>query len=194
MVPSRGHLSLLLIAPLRLDRPVQDGDSRYHPNGGNVTRGRGQGAPVPTCFTQQCGPRISGDCSLHDLPINLCCCGRAGRVIFFETPHGRKLILISITPGHIFGAAALVSRHSTYLVSTETVQDSVVLVWDGATIRALARRFPQLLENAALIPRDYMSWYVAVHAALTFPDCSRAARPCPCGFGTQYRPKSRRGH
>ena len=86
---------------------------------------------------------------------------------FFETPNGKKLILRWITPGDIFGGAALVSRPSTYLVSTEAVRDSVVLLWDGPTIRALARRFPELLENAIFLAADYISWYVAAHAALT---------------------------
>ena len=86
---------------------------------------------------------------------------------FFETPNGKKLILMWITPGNIFGGAALVSRPSTYIVSTETVQDSVVLIWDGPTIRALARRFTQLFKNALFLAADYISWYVAAHAALT---------------------------
>jgi CRP-like cAMP-binding protein len=86
---------------------------------------------------------------------------------FFETPNGKKLILSWITPGKVVGGMALVSRPSTYLVSTEAVRDSVALVWDGPTIRALARRFPQMLENALLIAADYISWHVAAHAALT---------------------------
>ena len=86
---------------------------------------------------------------------------------FFETPNGKKLILRWITPSDIFGGAALVSRPSTYIVSTEAVRDSVVLLWDGPTIRALARRFPELLENAIFLAADYIRWYVAAHAALT---------------------------
>jgi CRP-like cAMP-binding protein len=86
---------------------------------------------------------------------------------FFQTPDGRKLIHIWMTPGHIFGGAALISRPSIYLVSTEAVRDSVVLVWDGRTIRALARRFPRLLENALSIAVNYISWYVVALAALT---------------------------
>jgi CRP-like cAMP-binding protein len=86
---------------------------------------------------------------------------------FFETPNGKKLILRWITPSDVFGGAALVSRPSTYLVSTEAVRDSVVLLWEGPTIRALARRFPELLENAIFLAADYISWYVAAHAALT---------------------------
>jgi len=91
---------------------------------------------------------------------------------FFETPNGKKLILIWITPGHSFGGAALVPRGSNYLLSTETVRDSVVLVWDGPTIRGFARRFPQLMENAITSAVDYLSWYIAAHAAL----CSQTAR------------------
>src|SRR5258708_21211255 len=44
---------------------------------------------------------------------------------FFETPNGKKLIQIWMTPGHIFGGAALLSQSSVYLLSTEAVQDSV---------------------------------------------------------------------
>jgi len=94
-----------------------------------------------------------------------------GRARYFyethETPDYKKLILKWITPGNIFGGAALVSGPSKYLVSTEAVRDSLVLEWDGPTIRGLARRFPQLLENAHIVDMDYVSWYVAAHAALT---------------------------
>lgn len=86
---------------------------------------------------------------------------------FYETRHDKKLILKWITPGHIFGGAALLSGPSKYLVSTEAVQESIVVEWDGPTIRGFARRFPQLLENAHLIDMDYISWYVSAHAALT---------------------------
>lgn len=86
---------------------------------------------------------------------------------FFETPNGRKIIQIWITHGHILGGAALVSRPSVYLVSTEAVRDSLVLVWDGATIRSLARRVPLLWENALFIAANYISWYVLALAALT---------------------------
>ena len=91
---------------------------------------------------------------------------------FFQTPNGKKLILMWITPGQAFGGAALAQRPSTYLLSTEAVRDSVVLVWDGPTIRGLTRKFSQLLENAIIIATDYLSWYIAAHAAL----CSQNAR------------------
>jgi len=86
---------------------------------------------------------------------------------FYESMDGKKLILIWITPGHILGAAALALPPSTYLVSTEAVRDSTVLVWDGPTIRDLARRLPLLMMNAYLTTMKYISWYVGTHAALT---------------------------
>ena len=85
---------------------------------------------------------------------------------FFDTPNGKKLIMMWITPGQHFGGAALVQRASTYLLSTEAVHDSVVLIWDGPTIRDLARRFAPLLGNVFLICVEYLSWYVGTHCAL----------------------------
>jgi len=85
---------------------------------------------------------------------------------FFETADGKKLNLVWITPGHIFGAGALANPPETYLVSTEAVRDSIVFVWDGPTIRGLAQRFPQLMMNAYLTSMNYLSWYVGAYAAL----------------------------
>jgi CRP-like cAMP-binding protein len=85
---------------------------------------------------------------------------------FFNTPGGKKVILLWLTPGEIFGGSALMSNPSWYLVSTETVKDSSMLVWDRATLRNLASRYPRLLENALPIAYDYLAWYVADHVAL----------------------------
>lgn len=85
---------------------------------------------------------------------------------FFNTQEGRKIILLWLTPGEILGGAALLSSSSPYLVSTETLKDSSMLVWDRATLRNLAGRYPRLLENALLIGYDYLAWYVADHVAL----------------------------
>jgi len=100
----------------------------------------------------------------------LLCRGRAR--YFLHTPNGKKLILVWITPGHIFGLAALEHTPSTYIVSseavgTEAVRDCAVLVWDGPTIRGLVQRFPRLMENAFHTSAEYLSWYAATHAALT---------------------------
>lgn len=85
---------------------------------------------------------------------------------FYNTQEGKKVILLWLTPGEIFGGAALLSTPSLYLVSTETLKDSSMLVWDRAALRHLAVRYPRLLENALLIGYDYLAWYVADHLAL----------------------------
>jgi len=85
---------------------------------------------------------------------------------FYHTQEGKKVILLWLTPGEIFGGAALLSTPSLYLVSTETLKDSSMLVWDRAALRSLASRYPRLLENALLIGYDYLAWYVADHVAL----------------------------
>src|ERR1700740_2140717 len=92
---------------------------------------------------------------------------RNGRArYYFGTPNGKKVILMWLTPGDIFGGAALLSRLSNYLVNTEAVSDCTVLVWERSGIRSLTQRFPQLLENTLLTAMDYFSWYVAAHGAL----------------------------
>ena len=50
-----------------------------------------------------------------------------GRVRYFSvTEQGQKLSLFWQMPGDVFGGAALVSKPSLYLISTETVRDSRV--------------------------------------------------------------------
>ena len=85
---------------------------------------------------------------------------------FYLTPNGKKLILLWIKPGETFGVAALSHRPYPYIASSEAVQDSVVLTWDGPTIVRLGKRFPQLLENVIYLSCTYISWYIAAHSAL----------------------------
>lgn len=92
---------------------------------------------------------------------------RGGARYFLEAQNGKKLDLRPITPGAIFGGAALVSGSSTYLVSSEAVKDSVALVWDGPAIRAFAKRFHLLLENALFLALDHFSWYFSAYEALS---------------------------
>lgn len=86
---------------------------------------------------------------------------------FLETQNGTKLNLRPITPGCIFGGAALVLDRSTYLVSSEARRDSVVLVWEGPSTRDPARRFHVILENALLLALGHFDWYVSTYAALS---------------------------
>jgi CRP/FNR family transcriptional regulator, nitrogen oxide reductase regulator len=92
----------------------------------------------------------------------------AGRArYFFLTKEGRKHILLWLPPGEVFGAVSLLTNPSTYIVSTETVKPSSVLVWKRATMMELVQRYPRLAENALAIASDYLRVYVATHIALT---------------------------
>jgi CRP-like cAMP-binding protein len=86
---------------------------------------------------------------------------------FFVTEEGRKIVLHWLAPGDVFGGAALLSRPSRYLISTETVKDCRLLVWERAVLPRLSARHPRLLHNALLIASDYLSWYLAAHVGLT---------------------------
>ena len=91
-----------------------------------------------------------------------------GRARFFVlTPDGHKIVLMWLPVGEIIGGAALQCRPSDFIVSTETVKDSTMLVWDRPTIRRLAIRYPRLLDNALVTAAEYLTFYVATHIALT---------------------------
>lgn len=85
---------------------------------------------------------------------------------FFITPEGRKVNLFCLVRGDTFGGACLLSDPASFIVSTEVTTESEVLVWERDTIRALARRYPRLLENGLSIACDYLVWYLATHLSL----------------------------
>jgi CRP-like cAMP-binding protein len=85
---------------------------------------------------------------------------------FYTTPDGRKTLLVWLPPGETFGGAAFLAKPLQYLLSTETVRNSSVLVWDRATIREFAVQYPRLVENSLLIAFDYMVLYRAMHVSL----------------------------
>jgi CRP-like cAMP-binding protein len=86
---------------------------------------------------------------------------------YYLTSGGRKLVLRWLTPGDICGQATLQGRASEYLISTEAVHNSSVLVWDRASIRGLIARYPQLTDNLLMVMFDYMAFYRDAHIALT---------------------------
>lgn len=92
---------------------------------------------------------------------------------FFLTSEGKKILLFWLAPGDAFGGAALVQTPTDYVVSTESVKETHVLVWDRGTVRGLAARFPRLLENAISIASEYLTWYMATHVAITTHDARR---------------------
>jgi CRP/FNR family transcriptional regulator, nitrogen oxide reductase regulator len=85
---------------------------------------------------------------------------------FFVTGEGKKLLFRWLGPEDLFGGRTVLSSHSSYLFSTETVTDSSVLVWDRSTIRGLIARYPRLLENALLTASDYLAWHLTSHIGL----------------------------
>jgi CRP/FNR family transcriptional regulator, nitrogen oxide reductase regulator len=100
---------------------------------------------------------------------------------FFNTREGKNIALFWLTPGEIFGGSALLSTPSRYLLSTETLKDSSILIWNRATLRTLGARYPRLLENALLIASDYLAWYLADHVALVSQTArQRLARVLVC--------------
>jgi CRP-like cAMP-binding protein len=85
---------------------------------------------------------------------------------FYLTPDGKKIMLLWLPKGQIFGVSALLPPPSRYLVSTGMVEAGSLLVWRRSAIRALAARFPVLLNNALSLAYDYLTWYVAAHTSL----------------------------
>lgn len=85
---------------------------------------------------------------------------------FFITPQGRKIYLQWLMPGEIFGGMALLPRPALFLVGTEVVKGSHVLIWQRDKIRNLTARYPRLLENGLTIASDYLTWYLASHLSL----------------------------
>ena len=86
---------------------------------------------------------------------------------FYLTPDGRKIILMWIPPGEMFGGSAMLYLPSEYLVSTEAIKPVSVLVWDRATILDLVARYPRLANNALVIMFDYLVAYRAIHVSMT---------------------------
>ena len=91
-----------------------------------------------------------------------------GRARFFSiTEEGKKLILLWLPPGEIFGGRTLLPMPSSYLASTEAVKESWALMWDRNTIRGLAAEYPRLLDNMLLIASEYLAEHLESYLALT---------------------------
>jgi CRP/FNR family transcriptional regulator, nitrogen oxide reductase regulator len=86
--------------------------------------------------------------------------------LFVITDDGRKLLFRWLGPQDLFGGMSVLTVHSSYLFSTETVTDTSVLVWQRPTIRALIVQHPRLLENALVTASDYLAWHLEAHVGL----------------------------
>ena len=85
---------------------------------------------------------------------------------FFVTHDGRKVYLLWLAPGDIFGGTSLLTETAQFIVSTEVVKGAEVCVWPRHMIRSLVARFPRLTENILSTASDYLVWYVASHLSL----------------------------
>jgi CRP/FNR family transcriptional regulator, nitrogen oxide reductase regulator len=85
---------------------------------------------------------------------------------FYITPDGKKIVLLWLMPGHIFGGSALLLAPPEYLVGTEILKGGCLLVWHRDRLRVLASQIPRLLDNALTIANDYLTWYLAAHTSL----------------------------
>lgn len=86
---------------------------------------------------------------------------------FFLTQTGQKLHVLSYRAGEAFGGMAVIERASEYIVSTEAMKDSYLLVWDRATIRRLILRYPKMMDNALSIASEYLNVTIATQVALS---------------------------
>jgi len=85
---------------------------------------------------------------------------------FSITEEGEKVLLLWFAAGDVFGGLALLQESSSYLLSTEIVKDSCVMVWRRSEIRDLVARYPRLQDNALSIASEYLAWFHASHMAL----------------------------
>jgi CRP-like cAMP-binding protein len=86
---------------------------------------------------------------------------------FYITEAGRRILLHWLAPGEIFGVMSLLPKPAPYLVSTEMVRDSLVLVWNRATIQDLVARYPRLAVNALSTASEYLALCIANHVVMT---------------------------
>jgi CRP-like cAMP-binding protein len=92
---------------------------------------------------------------------------------FTTTRKGDKVLLFWIPPGDMSGGRALLSEPAEYLVSTETVTDSVALVWNRSAILPLTKQYPRLLENALMLASEYVEIYRDLHISASYHTASQ---------------------
>lgn len=84
---------------------------------------------------------------LQDEPADLFYILVEGKVRLSQlTPEGHQVIVHHVTPGEGIGVIVVLS-HMPYPVSAETLEECVLLSWDGETTRQLMLRHPQLAIN-----------------------------------------------
>ena len=92
---------------------------------------------------------------------------------FMITDEGRKINLLWLTAGQVFGGAAMISTPSRYLVSTEIATDGCALVWERKAVRDLLLRYPKLLDNAlSITATEYITGLISANVSLNADDAA----------------------
>lgn len=92
---------------------------------------------------------------------------RAGRArSYLLTESGSEVLLLWLVPGDVIGLVSLLANPPTYMANATTVTECEFLVWDHATIRRLAKAYPQLTENGFRMALHYLGTYMKRHASI----------------------------
>lgn len=90
---------------------------------------------------------------------------------FVMTDKGRKILLLWLTAGQVFGGASMMEAPSQYLASMELVTGGCVWMWDRQTIREFTSRCPRLLDNCfSIAVTAHVAWFVASQISLMSDD------------------------
>jgi CRP-like cAMP-binding protein len=90
---------------------------------------------------------------------------------FVITDSGQKVLLNWLSPGQVFGGAALLSTPWRYPASTEALSDCCTVVWDRQPLRELAATYPALLDNAfSIAVTENIAWLIAACVSLSSED------------------------
>ena len=92
---------------------------------------------------------------------------RAGRArSYLLTESGSEVLLLWLVPGDVIGLVSLLANPPTYMANATTVTECEFLVWDHATIRRLAKAYPQVTENGLRMALHYLGVYMKRHASI----------------------------
>lgn len=88
--------------------------------------------------------------------------------MFATTAKGDKVILLGVFPGDSAGGRSVLREPAKYLVSTETVVDSTLLVWSRTAFLPFLTKHPRILENGLLVASDYLESFQALLVAASY--------------------------
>ncbi len=72
-------------------------------------------------------------------------------------PGGKRVFLRWVSPGDVFGLAALHPEPHAFLTTVTTRSEAAVLVWSHEAIHALLEKFPKLRENVCALANGYLA-------------------------------------